>query len=821
MSLPPVSQVAPLHSLLVRWLFAGVLLAAIAPAGLTGCRTADDPDPMGNPDGGTPGGTGPDNVEVCDQSLPEVSEGVCNTTAGTGSAVVIHGDVLGNGVVYENGTVMYDGQEIVCVGCDCSATAGFDTATVLSCAEAAISPGLINPHDHITFTEGTPINVGSKRYNHRHEWRAELSTPQNPHGTGGDSDGTRWGELRMLMSGVTSMVGSGKANNLVRNLDRLDSIDRDMGFEEVEFQTFSLGDSNSSSTNRPDCDWNYKDTDVEVAGFSAYLPHIAEGINEYANTEFRCQSTSFGNAEDFTEKNVTHIHAIGLSSADYYNMARDDAKILWSPRSNISLYGMTAQVQIFHRLGGTIALGTDWTYSGSANMTRELACADDYNRAQLNGYFNDRQIFEMATSNAAIATATDSLIGSLEVGKLADIAIYGGDNRYYRAVIGAENKDVALVVSAGDPLFGDAALMTGLDKSCEAIDICGSAKTVCAQQEFGSPYGTINAAVSGAYPAFFCGVPSSEPTCVPIRVGEFPGIASATDADGDGIDDQNDNCVNVFNPIRPIDSGAQPDGDADGEGDACDETPLADDLDGDGTFNAADNCPFDSNPGQDDIDTDSKGDICDFCPSLANPDSVCAEVVLPASIKDVQDGTISENSKVLLVNVVVTAVYDSGFWVQDPTNTGTFAGVHIYTNSEPTVVINDTVDVAGTVVEFFDDTEIINTTITKKGTATPIAPVSVTIAQAASEEYEGMLVSLSDVASFNDPYSCAGDGSGCADTNLWEVLDASATGIVVYDRAYTGADWVSQKSQAGVVGVMTYRFERRRIQPRSAADLTP
>src|SRR5690606_24628367 len=110
------------------------------------------------------------------------------------------------------------------------------------------------------------------------------------------------------------------------------------------------GDSNSSSTNRPNCDWNYPDTDFEVSEMAAYLPHIAEGINDYAATEFRCQSTSFGHAEDFTESNTTHIHSIGLSTTDYFHMARDGARLLWSPRSNISLYGMTAQVQIFHRL---------------------------------------------------------------------------------------------------------------------------------------------------------------------------------------------------------------------------------------------------------------------------------------------------------------------------------------------------------------------------------------------------------------------------------------------------------------------------------------
>ena len=750
-------------------------------AGLAACRSNDDGS-------GADAGTDeppPLNIEVCEQQLAPPTEGACNVTAGSGTATIIHGDVLAEGVIYENGSVVYDGTEITCVGCDCEGAAGVAEATVLTCAGAAIAPGLINPHDHITFTEGSPINVGTKRYNHRHEWRAELSAPSNPHGTDGSSDGTRWGELRMLMSGVTAMVGSGKADRLVRNLDRLISEDRDLGFEQVEFQTFSLGDSSSSSTNRPDCGWDFRDTEQEVSQMAAYLPHVAEGIDEYAATEFRCQSSSFNNAQDFTESNTTHIHSIGLTAADYFNMARDGSRVLWSPRSNISLYGMTAEVQTFHRLGGTVALGTDWTYSGSANMTRELACADEYNTNQLNGYFTERDLFEMATINAAIATASEDLIGSLAVGKLADIAIYGGDARYYRALIGAENSDVALVVAAGNALYGDAALLTGLGKSCDALDVCGTAKTICATEQFTKSYDGIRDAVTGkdagtnAYPAFFCGLPAGEPTCVPARPGEFTGIASATDNDGDGIANDADNCPDVFNPIRPIDGGVQPDGDADGEGDACDATPLLADLDNDGTDNLSDNCPFDSNEDQSDTDSDNKGNVCDFCPAAPNPDSVCGVVAgTPATIADVQDGTASEDSRVSISGSIVTAVYNRGFWMQDPTNSGTHSGVHVFTESEPGVVIGDQVDVEATITEFFDETELVDVSVTNNGAGTPIVPVVVTVAEAATEPYEGMLVTLSDVTTFVDPYDCSGD-AGCTDTNLWQV-----NGIIVVLSLY-------------------------------------
>ena len=43
------------------------------------------------------------------------------------------------------------------------------------------------------------------------------------------------------------------------------------------------------------------------------------------------------------------------------------------------------------------------------------------------------------------------------------------------------------------------------------------------------------------------------------------------------------------------------------------------DQDGDGTEEAADDCPGYSNPSQSDVDSDSQGDVCDNCPSDFNP----------------------------------------------------------------------------------------------------------------------------------------------------------------------------------------------------------
>ncbi len=80
------------------------------------------------------------------------------------------------------------------------------------------------------------------------------------------------------------------------------------------------------------------------------------------------------------------------------------------------------------------------------------------------------------------------------------------------------------------------------------------------------------------------------------------------DSDGDGVEDDLDNCPDVPND--------QTDDDQDGRGNACDECPFDahDDADDDGACGDVDNCPWVSNADQSDFDGDSIGDACDVCP---------------------------------------------------------------------------------------------------------------------------------------------------------------------------------------------------------------
>jgi hypothetical protein len=318
---------------------------------------------------------------------------------------------------------------------------------------------------------------------------------------------------------------------------------------------------------------------------NSYEPHIAEGIRDYAENEFACLSSS-NPPNDIIISKTAVIHGVGLHPAAYQQMADAGSRLIWSPRSNLTLYGDTARVTVASRLGVEIALGTDWMPTGSMNLLRELACADSFNQTYLDHFFNDQQLWEMVTSNPARAAAFDSQLGALEVGKVADLAIFNGSTRTrFRAVIGAQPQDVVLVMRGGTLLYGDANLIA--DPSCDALPVCGVDKKVCLMSEIGENLATLEQHLGSLrthagpmYPAFFCGTPDSEPECVPERwsaldhSNTYQGGPQAGDNDGDGIPDAQDNCPTVFNPIRPIDDGGQSDVDGDGLGDACDPCPL-------------------------------------------------------------------------------------------------------------------------------------------------------------------------------------------------------------------------------------------------------
>lgn len=614
---------------------------------------------------------------------------------------VYRGVVLAPDTVYDGGEVLVDDKgTIACVGCDCSAIPSYSGAIRVTCPEGVISPGLINAHDHITYGNNPPYGRGDAemlsavRYEHRHEWRAAAPDYGKPKidARGGASARVQAAvELRFLMSGGTSINGSGGVGGILRNLDdgtKLEGIE----VAPVEYRTFPLGDAVFGMLDAG-CGYPNIDTTAEAQSYGFYVPHVAEGTSVASRNEVLCLSRA---TTDLMFSRAAWVHGIGLTAGDIRDFSRRQTKLIWSPRSNMALYGDTARVPLFHKAGVIIALGTDWVVTGSMNLERELSCVHELNDRYFARYFSDDHIWRMVTTNAAFATGFHHALGLLKTGHAADIAIFDGRfHRTYAAVTRAGLADVWLVLRAGQPLYGNASLMTDLGKgSCEdmpiaadALDqptwstgVCGVPKKVCTRAEPNAVTDVASAAnaVAAYYPLYFCGTPAHEPSCVPFRPNQYP---IENDRDGDGVVDTVDNCPDVFNPIRALDDARQEDFDGDGIGDVCDPCPfdrsnrdcenfaLANDLDRDGIPNGTDNCPTGSNPDQADGDGDGHGDACDFCPADPNP----GPVRCPPTKTTIERARMlaSLGDTIILDQVVVTGVRNvkgnyQGAYVSDP-----------------------------------------------------------------------------------------------------------------------------------------------------------
>ena len=516
----------------------------------------------------------------CPGPIPsEPESGLCRTVPAPGPALLVQSDLLLPDGELRNAQLLIGGDGLIaCLACDCSAHPQAGAASRLECPGAVVSPGLVDAQQFLTFSRNFPWVPPDpeERYAHRHEWRiGPGNSTQITALPSANGDQMLWAEMRSIMAGVTSMVGSGWQTGFVRNLNYLEDAQA-LGAVPVRLQTFPLGDSNGV-TRTEDCAY---------PSFAPWNPSwqltqlVAEGIDVRARNEFRCLS---GQADDGinTLPNSAIFGGIALTSSDLALLRDAGGSLVWQPRHQVSVYGMTAPVTAALALGLPVGLGTYWPRTGSMHLGRELACARSLDQNHFDGVIGDERLWAMATSGSAATAGMSHLLGGLEAGRVADLLMVPRRGLgAHEAVVTAESEDVALVMRSGVAIYGNVDLIESFDsgaQDCDLIEVCGASKLLCVSRETEGAHtlATLaSAAGETSGPLFYCGVPTNEPTCVPARTAPFPYPALNNDLDGDGVPDDVDNCPAIFNPPRPIDGGVQADSNGNGIGDACDPCPL-------------------------------------------------------------------------------------------------------------------------------------------------------------------------------------------------------------------------------------------------------
>ena len=436
--------------------------------------------------------------------------------------------------VIENGSVLVRNDRIVALWQGPNPPFGTpvgDAEIVDFGPTALIFPGMINLHDHPTFdmlrlwpapssdaqpTLGRPL--GTEPYADRYQWNDMLgfSPPEfrrlveNPQlalvsslGLNLNTEMVKYAKVKALVGGETTMQGAIPSPEtdgvLARNAESAN-----FGRQRIQSRVPSI----ASFSGAPLAALL---SQMQSGQVDAWLVHLAEGVPDADRrpgdpTSARSEFTLLKSMGLLTDMTVI-VHGTGLEAQDFAEMRaaqsiRSDgtgdglgAKLVWSPLSNLMLYGLTTNVYQALAARVLVSLGTDWTPSGSRNLLGELKVADialrdplrlgmsrslvpslsidgkhGRDRAQAELAL-DRLLVDMVTRNPAKTLRWQNEVGSIEAGKVADLFVITKPSHVrgpdlppspYRSLIDATERDVRLVLVGGDPLEGDQALVDQL-----------------------------------------------------------------------------------------------------------------------------------------------------------------------------------------------------------------------------------------------------------------------------------------------------------------------------------------------------------------------
>ncbi len=407
------------------------------------------------------------------------------------------------------GEVLIVGDTITCVAASCAGMPMASTVTVID-TRSTISAGLIDSHNHITYNflpewVPDPLRVFGNRY----EWADDPMyeahiRPEAAGGTAGSfiCPATKWAELRSIVHGTTTVMGQSPrqrcADRLARNADHYHGLGMAVPNTRLLTNIASVrdvADGPVAGTDRGELVAAFLDGST-----TRYVVHMAEGLigggmsidreyESYRGREMRTSTTRtylidlLASAGGVPYGTSVFIHSLAMTPAQVDEAAALGAFTVWSPSSNILLYGQTIDIGRLIAAGAVVGLGPDWTVSGSDEVLSEMRYAQAWASAEGVASVTTSRLHDMVTAANARVVGLHDHIGRLVVGARADVAVFGRvGSDPYQAVIDSRAADVRLTFIGGAAYYGDLALelATAVNGDCEMLDACGTPKFLCA-----------------------------------------------------------------------------------------------------------------------------------------------------------------------------------------------------------------------------------------------------------------------------------------------------------------------------------------------------
>jgi len=352
-----------------------------------------------------------------------------------------------------------------------------------------IFPGFIDLHNHPMYAMFEPWDA-KQLFNNRYEWRSiekyrqEISMParnlqDDPQGF---CDIAEFAEVQALTGGTTTFSGMFVPRTMETTfpacLSRLAvrKLEIDSGFYSEPGSERVINVLGITPRDFSDARAEEVLQKVAANGIDLVLIHVAEG-----NSRDLESTLEFGllKSRAFLDSHTAVINGVALDQNDFAKMKSAGMALVWSPRSNIALYGSTTDVVTAFKEGVSIALAPDWAPSGSKNMLAEIQYAAQLNKDSLDGYFSNHQLFEMATSIPARIARINDKVGSIKPGLYADLFLLHGDaTQPFDSLVQSKAQDVSLVLVNGVPIYGDAPLMSKFNVKTEPVPFCGKTKNL-------------------------------------------------------------------------------------------------------------------------------------------------------------------------------------------------------------------------------------------------------------------------------------------------------------------------------------------------------
>lgn len=351
-----------------------------------------------------------------------------------------------------------------------------------------IAPGLINSHTHLAMSllRGWAEGVNLQRFLEK-VWAAEGAIMDPPTA----ELGTRLGALEALLGGTTTALDMylfpeathrGAVDIGLRHiagpiffdfagLDGLEWDDRIAFARKWPEILAELGGPEVPGYLMPHATYTCSPAHLrelaELAGELGYSIHIHASENERENKDVAIQyqrtPTELLSESRLLGRRVVYGHGVHLSDSDIEKVSSAAGAVAHCPGSNLKLASGIADISKYQSAGITVALGTDGCSSSNDLDMWVVMRLAALLVAQTKGpeRASARSIFRMATIDGARALGIDSLVGSIEVGKRADLIaldlakphLIPMHDTYAQLVFAAGRSDVSDVWVDGKPVI--------------------------------------------------------------------------------------------------------------------------------------------------------------------------------------------------------------------------------------------------------------------------------------------------------------------------------------------------------------------------------